>query len=118
MEDSLKIDGTVVGEKKFSELLVEIPTKVSKQTACDLSVPIILNCLLHLANEKVMFLTAMVIFLFFRFFEAEPYRIAEPENRKYARFWRAYHHTRCRSHWLEGTSRPDDRTQRRTGSSG
>lgn len=53
MEDILKVEGSVAGEKKFSDILVEIPSKVSKQTACDLSVPIILNCLLHLANEKV-----------------------------------------------------------------
>lgn len=37
----------------FGDLLTALPANVSKQTAGDLSVAIGLNCLLHLANEKV-----------------------------------------------------------------
>lgn len=40
-------------ETHFSNLLTTLPDQVSKQTAGDLSVAIGLNCLLHLANEKV-----------------------------------------------------------------
>ncbi|VDK31638.1 unnamed protein product [Taenia asiatica] len=40
----------------FSNLLTALPNKVSKQTAGELSVAIGLNCLLHLANEKDLFL--------------------------------------------------------------
>lgn len=37
----------------FSDILTTLPSKVSKNTASELSVAIGLNCLLHLANEKV-----------------------------------------------------------------
>ncbi|VDD79938.1 unnamed protein product [Mesocestoides corti] len=40
----------------FNDLLTSLPAKVSKQTAGELSVAIGLNCLLHLANEKDLFL--------------------------------------------------------------
>lgn len=38
----------------FGDILTGLPAKVSKQTAGELSVAIGLNCLLHLANEKVI----------------------------------------------------------------
>lgn len=37
----------------FQTLLTKLPTKVSSNTAKNLSVPIAFVCLLHLANEKV-----------------------------------------------------------------
>ncbi|VDL18343.1 unnamed protein product [Hymenolepis diminuta] len=40
----------------FSDILTTLPSKVSKSTASELSVAIGLNCLLHLANEKDLFL--------------------------------------------------------------
>ncbi|VDM32971.1 unnamed protein product [Hydatigera taeniaeformis] len=42
----------------FGDVLTALPAKVSKQTAGELSVAIGLNCLLHLANEKDLFLAA------------------------------------------------------------
>ncbi|VDO07515.1 unnamed protein product [Rodentolepis nana] len=40
----------------FSDILASLPSRVSKNTASELSVSIGLNCLLHLANEKDLFL--------------------------------------------------------------
>nr|CDS29655.2 Condensin complex subunit 2 [Hymenolepis microstoma] len=40
----------------FSDILTSLPARVSKNTASELSVAIGLNCLLHLANEKDLFL--------------------------------------------------------------
>jgi condensin complex subunit 2 len=39
---------------KFTELYHTMPSKISKQMAKNLSVPIAFVCLLHLANEKVL----------------------------------------------------------------
>ncbi|XP_019646176.1 PREDICTED: condensin complex subunit 2-like [Branchiostoma belcheri] len=44
----------VSGEQTFTELMQELPTMVSGQTAKNLSVPIAFVCLLHLANEKCL----------------------------------------------------------------
>ena len=41
------------GRQLFSQLLRDLPEKVSGQTAKNLSAPIAFVCLLHLANEKV-----------------------------------------------------------------
>ena len=38
---------------KFSELYSQLPSRVSTTTAKNLSIPICVVCLLHLANEKV-----------------------------------------------------------------
>lgn len=38
---------------KFSELYSQLPSRVSTTTAKNLSIPICIVCLLHLANEKV-----------------------------------------------------------------
>ena len=38
----------------FTELYHTIPSKMSKQMAKNLSIPIAFVCLLHLANEKVL----------------------------------------------------------------
>lgn len=54
--DSLSTPPSPPSSSAFSDLLTALPARVSKQTAGELSVAIGLNCLLHLANEKVIWL--------------------------------------------------------------
>ncbi|KAL3863722.1 hypothetical protein ACJMK2_005465 [Sinanodonta woodiana] len=44
----------MTGSCTFQELLTDLPSKLSGQTAQNLSVPIAFVCLLHLANEKTL----------------------------------------------------------------
>ncbi|KAK3590125.1 hypothetical protein CHS0354_041175 [Potamilus streckersoni] len=44
----------MTGSCTFQELLTDLPSKLSGQTAHNLSVPIAFVCLLHLANEKTL----------------------------------------------------------------
>ncbi|CDS41427.1 Condensin complex subunit 2 [Echinococcus multilocularis] len=54
--DAVSAPPSPSSSSSFSDLLTALPAKVSKQTAGELSVAIGLNCLLHLANEKDLFL--------------------------------------------------------------
>ena len=49
----LESEGMLKKATKFSDLYVKLPSRVSSTTAKNLSVPICVVCLLHLANEKV-----------------------------------------------------------------
>ncbi|KAA3676130.1 condensin complex subunit 2 [Paragonimus westermani] len=62
---------------RLSDLIDNLPTRLSWQMTKELSVPIVLNCLLHLANEKELYLscsedlTDIIIFQGVPYFELE-----------------------------------------------
>ena len=52
-ENDLNKKTSVAGIQSFKELYEQLPGKLSKTMAKNLSIPIVFVCLLHLANEKV-----------------------------------------------------------------
>ncbi|KAF6777959.1 hypothetical protein AHF37_02816 [Paragonimus kellicotti] len=69
---------------RFSDLIGNLPTRLSWQMTKELSVPIVLSCLLHLANEKELYLsgsedlTDIIIFQGVPYFELETLKTYQP----------------------------------------
>ncbi|KAF5396464.1 hypothetical protein PHET_10402 [Paragonimus heterotremus] len=95
---------------RFSDLIGNLPTRLSWQMTKELSVPIVLNCLLHLANEKELYLSCSEDLTDIIIFQGVPY--FELETLKTYQSARGYDDSDCDS-TSKRTSRPAGAKQKK-----